>query len=67
MMVLTKLQKLFIIEHYSVSKSLKVVENKFMDAYPGTTMPYKSTISHIIKWFHNYSSLDKNYERKKKL
>lgn len=32
-MVLTKLQKAFVIEHYFATKSYKTVQNKFVDAY----------------------------------
>jgi hypothetical protein len=50
-MSFSQVQRVFIVEHYLASRSYLSCQNEFMDTFPDSPVPNKSTISRLVNRF----------------
>jgi hypothetical protein len=60
-MSFSQVQRVFIVEHYLASRSYLTCQNEFMDTFPDSPVPNKSTISRLVNHFRDTGSVqDRN-------
>jgi hypothetical protein len=56
-MSFSQVERVFIVEHYLVSRSYLTCQNEFRDTFPDSPVPNKSTISRLVNRFRNTGTL----------
>jgi hypothetical protein len=57
----SQVQRVFIDEHYLASRSYLTCQNEFMDTFPDSPVPKKSTVSRLVNCFRGTGSVqDRN-------
>jgi hypothetical protein len=56
-MVYSRAERVFILEHYLVSKSFAAVREAFSSAYPGKKVPNKTPIHQLVTKFRDIGSV----------
>jgi hypothetical protein len=56
-MSFSQVQRVFIVEHYLVSRSYLTCQNEFMDTFTGSPVPNKSTTSRLVNCFRDTQTL----------
>jgi hypothetical protein len=52
-----QVQRVFIVEHYLASRSYLACQNEFMDTFPDSPVPNKSTMSRLVNRFCDTGTL----------
>jgi hypothetical protein len=55
--VYSRAERVFILEHYSSSKSFAVVREAFSNAYPDKEVPNKTTVHRLVTKFRDTGSV----------
>jgi transposase len=60
-MSFSRVQRVFIVEHYLASRSYLTCQNEFKDTFPDSPVPNKSTVSRLVNRFRDTGSVqDRN-------